>query len=283
MGVNYVKRVMTCARSDRRRPDPDPPIQSLAAWNLRSGYRLDLRKYRGPRARFDRHHHEWSDLSIILRGQVHERVGRRETTGSSLDTTFKAAGLEHSDEFEGDVEILRLRVRPAELERAFDGGDPSLSWGWRHRRVLGRHLLRLGRDASVGAEERAIDDQLIDLLALLDSAGTSAPVSAPAWTQRLESSIEDRLTGPIEVRSLAAELGLHPVYLARVVRRVFGCSVRQLIIRKRLARAIDALRGGSASLAQVALESGFSDQSHLSRWLRTQTSLTPGGLRRLPS
>jgi AraC family transcriptional regulator len=40
------------------------------------------------------------------------------------------------------------------------------------------------------------------------------------------------------------------------------------VVHLRLQRAIELLRDGRSSLAEIAARTGFADQSHLSRWVR---------------
>jgi AraC family transcriptional regulator len=49
------------------------------------------------------------------------------------------------------------------------------------------------------------------------------------------------------------------------------------VVHLRLQAAIDRIRSGM-SLAQVAADTGFSDQSHLSRWIRRVHGVPPSQL-----
>lgn len=51
---------------------------------------------------------------------------------------------------------------------------------------------------------------------------------------------------------LARELGLHPVYLARVFRRYFGCSIKQYVQQIRLRRAMEQLAATQTPLTPYA-------------------------------
>jgi AraC family transcriptional regulator len=102
--------------------------------------------------------------------------------------------------------------------------------------------------------------------------------SAPAWLQQAREVL-DSDDGRSTLGDLARRLGLHPVYLARAFRAHFGCSVGEYARRGRVARACDRL-ASDQPLSEIALESGFHDQSHFSRVFRQYTAMSPGAYRR---
>ncbi|RPF20068.1 helix-turn-helix domain-containing protein [Myceligenerans xiligouense] len=68
--------------------------------------------------------------------------------------------------------------------------------------------------------------------------------------------------------------------LDRRVRRVFGLSPRQLVLRLRVDRATHLLTSTTAPLAQVAAVAGFSDQASFTRTFARVTGETPAAFRR---
>jgi AraC family transcriptional regulator len=82
------------------------------------------------------------------------------------------------------------------------------------------------------------------------------------------------------MRELAVEANVHPVHLTRTFRRRIGVTPGAYVQRVRLERAVAQLASGS-SLAEVALASGFADQSHFSRVVRASLGVTPRQLARL--
>jgi AraC family transcriptional regulator len=83
------------------------------------------------------------------------------------------------------------------------------------------------------------------------------------------------------VADLAAEAGVHPVYLARVFRRHHRCTIAQYVRRRRLERALHELSTSRRSLAEIAIDTGFADQAHFSRAFKAHAGLTPGQFRKL--
>lgn len=87
-------------------------------------------------------------------------------------------------------------------------------------------------------------------------------------------------TGACEagVSGVAAALGLHPVYFARAYRRARGYGPASAIQIHRVNRAVSKL-GKGVSLAELAHDCGFADQSHLSRSFRKFAHALPSRLR----
>jgi AraC-like DNA-binding protein len=76
--------------------------------------------------------------------------------------------------------------------------------------------------------------------------------------------------------ALAAHVGLHPSHLARAFRAAHGCTIGAYLRRLRLDAVARALALGEASIADLANEFGFADQSHCGRAFRRWLGTTPG-------
>ncbi|HJZ58896.1 MAG TPA: helix-turn-helix transcriptional regulator, partial [Gemmataceae bacterium] len=79
---------------------------------------------------------------------------------------------------------------------------------------------------------------------------------------------------------LAAVARLSPNYFACQFRRATGLPPHQYVILRRVERAKQLLRSGTeASLAEVAADAGFSDQSQFCHHFRRLVGVTPGQFR----
>jgi len=121
----------------------------------------------------------------------------------------------------------------------------------------------------------------------LDLAGTiSAPCEAenrhvPSWVSQAAQIIRDCCSTGITVRAVANHLGIHPVHLARAFRRYFHLSPSQYVGRCRIWQARKLLVNSTLALAEIAIEVGFSDQSHLTNAFKRETAMTPAAYRSL--
>jgi AraC-like DNA-binding protein len=78
---------------------------------------------------------------------------------------------------------------------------------------------------------------------------------------------------------VASELAVSPHHLSRVFRSITGHTLARHRMRLRARLALERLADGERDLARLAAETGFADQSHLCRVIRSETDCTPGALR----
>lgn len=78
------------------------------------------------------------------------------------------------------------------------------------------------------------------------------------------------------VDELAREAGLSERSLQRLVEQRIGLSPKWLLQRRRLQDAVEALKAGRGTLAEMAADLGYADQAHFTHDFRTVTGMTPG-------
>lgn len=85
----------------------------------------------------------------------------------------------------------------------------------------------------------------------------------------------------VTVDAMAAEAELSPYHFAREFRRATGLSPWSAVLSRRLARAIDLMRGSRRPLAEIAQRSGFADSSHLAHRMKQRFGCSPTVIRSL--
>ncbi len=83
----------------------------------------------------------------------------------------------------------------------------------------------------------------------------------------------------VALGEVASAIGVHPAHLARVFRAHYGISVGEYGRRVRLAWAATEIARGHTSLATVATQAGFADQSHFTRLFKRYVGITPARYR----
>lgn len=87
--------------------------------------------------------------------------------------------------------------------------------------------------------------------------------------------VRERHQTRLTVEELASRAELSPRQLQRKFRDVFGLSAREFLVKTRLQAASDALLRTDLSLAQIAVDFGFCDQSAFTQAFRKHLGLTP--------
>jgi AraC family transcriptional regulator len=92
--------------------------------------------------------------------------------------------------------------------------------------------------------------------------------------------IEEHLDAGPTLEQMAAIAGLSPNYFAWQFKRATGLPPHQYVLDRRVERAKQFLQtGNDISLAEVAAEAGFSDQSQFSHHFKRLIGVTPGQFR----
>lgn len=92
--------------------------------------------------------------------------------------------------------------------------------------------------------------------------------------------IREHLGERLTVEELSDLAGLSPRQLHRKFREVFGLSVQEFLIKTRIQAASDAMLHSDLTIAQIATDFGFCDQSAFTQQFRKHTGLTPLKFRR---
>lgn len=92
---------------------------------------------------------------------------------------------------------------------------------------------------------------------------------------RVQDYLRANLSENVSLQYLADLVHLHPSYLLRTFHAQVGLPPHAYLTHLRVQQAKTLLRDGM-SLAQVALELGFADQSHFARHFRHLVGVTPG-------
>jgi AraC family transcriptional regulator len=106
--------------------------------------------------------------------------------------------------------------------------------------------------------------------------GTLAP-----WQQKLVTQMmRERIFEGISINKLAEACGLSAGALARGFKKSTGMSPHQWLLSRRVDLALELMTDPDISLAEIAFNAGFSDQSHFSRVFAHKMGVAPGAWRK---
>ena len=223
----------------------------------------------GPQ-RIAEHRHDWAYIGLHALGRYREEFDGGEVEMAGPSAVLHPPGRPHADEVgeEGletlTVEFDRAWLRAHGFERPL---DRSLQWsgGWTGRAA--RQLARLvGRPCSEAAIGRATS-------VFLNIAYRTEQGSVPSWVAGVNDAISRNLA--ISTQKLARSLDLNVDYLARAYRFAVGEGIHESLRRRRVEHAVTLLRRTALPLVDIALASGFCDQSHMNRCFRAVLGRTP--------
>lgn len=105
-------------------------------------------------------------------------------------------------------------------------------------------------------------------------------VFSPDVMRRVVSYIDAHLGGPMSLECMGNTVGLSPGHFARKFHHSAGESLCRFMNRRRIGASFAMLRVGGLPLVQIALDLGFSSQSHFTRLFSRLTGITPDQFRR---
>lgn len=98
--------------------------------------------------------------------------------------------------------------------------------------------------------------------------------------KRVKSHILDHLDGELSLDELAEVAGLSKYYFSRLFKEAVGMPPYEYVLEQRIAEACRRLSESEYSITEIALQTGFSGPSHLSRVFRERVGLSPSSFRK---
>jgi len=179
----------------------------------------------------------------------------------------------------------------------------------RHLRAVADHVARLPAVRPFAWPDDATLRGCLDALLLRGEAGvmgyeredaarslvlrvaTLLGAPKPEWrgdTSGFTNTVRDHLVDYIDTHlaiapsaaDLAVIVGLSPSHFARKFRVSVGMSLQRFVMQRRIQASLEMLKDRSRPLARIAMELGFSSQSHFTRMFFERTGMTPAKYRK---
>ncbi|NRF65406.1 AraC family transcriptional regulator [Aquincola sp. S2] len=258
--------------------NPSAAASHLTRWPLPGGQALEVLVSSEPERRFAPHWHaEWS-IGAVLEGRCRFACAGRAQVAEAGDLVVMPPFALHT------AGVGAQAFRMAMVYAPHDWLADRL--GWPRDRAPG--IATVTHDAAAAAAlgdaaQHAAAQPLIEVV--LATVGRLAGAPSAAWQPpavthdarieqlcRVLQAADD--AGTIDLRVLAAQVGVSREHLHRLFRSALGLSPLAYARLARIARAKTLLGEGHAA-ASVAADCGFADQAHFSRWFRRCFGVTP--------
>ncbi|MFD2942548.1 AraC family transcriptional regulator [Flavobacterium notoginsengisoli] len=104
---------------------------------------------------------------------------------------------------------------------------------------------------------------------------------SPFWVKSLHELLNDCWNENPNLQDLATVLNLNPITISKHFPKYFGCTLGEYMRRIKINRSLPLIQTKENNLTEIALECGFSDQSHFIRTFKTQTGFLPKQFQKL--
>ncbi len=234
-------------------------------------------------------------LSQPIKVEVRDEGPFRERVFSPGDLAVFPAGVTHSCRFKGEAEFMLISLDSDLIARAARAATESetselrLNWGFRDP-FIRETLANLSAACDGGrAVDRVYGESLINSLAMhlarncrqLNGhlGGSDRGLSRPQLARVMEFIQNTPHTG-ISLQAMADAAGLSPFHFSRMFKAATGASPHQYVLRRRIEVGAEMLLSRDESIAAIALELGFTDQSHFTMHFKRIHGVGPAGYRR---
>jgi len=229
------------------------------------------------------HAHSNAYLEVTLEGGYTLYRGDKAQTCQPWTVVYHPVGEVHSNSVPSTgVRILIVEIASRELpwireccpfaedSLTFEGGGPA----WFAARIY-REFTHSDEMSPL-----VIEGLVLELLAdILRRKARTSPKDAPEWLREADELIRTRFAERLTLADIASKVGIHPVHLAQEYRRHYKSTIGHRIRQLRIEQASKQMLESNASLVNVALASGFSDQSHFTVAFKNFTGTTPSAYR----
>lgn len=96
----------------------------------------------------------------------------------------------------------------------------------------------------------------------------------PHWVKQIDEILHEAFKEKLNLSDLAKIVNIHPIHLSRDFPKYFHCTLGEYLRKLKVENSLKILNEFD-SLSEVALECGFSDQSHFIRCFKKNIGITP--------
>ena len=231
-----------------------------------------------------RHAHERTSISFVLKGSFVETFGRNAQECAPFNLLIKPAGAIHEDRYGHlGAETLIIEVKPERLDLIRPLSTVLERAGVVRERAITLLAMNIYREfrAMDTASPLAIEGLVLEMLAEASRQNWHSGQSARLrWLLRAVEIMHDDFAQHLTLSKIALEVGVHPAHLARRFRQSYHSTVGDYLRKLRLEYAARELVSSDRSLAEIAILTGFYDQSHLTHAFRMHMKMTPAAFRK---
>jgi len=158
--------------------------------------------------------------------------------------------------------------------------EPDLRDPVLRRRVGQVHgaLARPGDELEAESRLTLVAERLREHLRRREPGGAGTFRRDPVLARSLRELLDEHVVDGLVLTDAATLLHAHPVHLVRAFSGAYGIAPHQYLMSRRVGRARRLLLAGR-NPAEVAAETGFYDQAHLTRHFKKLVGVTPGRYR----
>jgi AraC family transcriptional regulator len=106
-------------------------------------------------------------------------------------------------------------------------------------------------------------------------------VKKPTWVSEIDNILNDQFAENLTLDFLSKTLDIHPVHLSRDFSKYFNSGLGEYIRKLKVQKSLQLISQKKSDLTTIALDCGFSDQSHFTRCFKEINGITPSQYKKI--
>jgi len=247
-----------------------------------ASFELSDRAY-SPNFRTPRHSHKRPLFCFVIQGEYTETYGSKTRECKAPSLLFHPAGELHAEQFHASgARSFIIEVEPCWLD-----------WLRKHPSIQDELVDSFGRELELLVRKLYQEFCQMDdvshlvieglMLQIIGEASRRGPRDVsrqtPRWLNRAREVLHERFAERLKLSDVAKSVGIHPVHLAQTFHKVYKCTMGDYVRQRRIEYACRELATSEMPIVDIALATGFCDQSHFTRTFKRCTGVPPSHYR----
>lgn len=224
------------------------------------------------------HSHELAHFCFVLSGSYQEKLGVKGFDRKPTALVYYPPDVSHAEEHFSNGRHFLVEIDFSGLEKVKEYGvrlDEPVILAGENSFLLATNMYRefIDRDRLSPLALESLTTEL-----LIETSRHNLPTTKnkpPQWLARVTDFLNENYAENTGLKKLAKIAEVHPTHLARVFRQFEKCTAGDYIRKIRIEKASHQLIYSNKTLVEIALETGFSDQSHFTRSFKKINGMTP--------
>ena len=246
-------------------------------FNENASFKLNITAYQ-PGVHIADHYHENAYLSLLINGHYEEVNKKSNAEIMPGEVLFRPAGYRHANHFQQsggrclNIEFKQTGWQEVEWRKVMPAAMTVYKAGTFD--YLYRLLYFFSQDPEMSLSEEYIFSWLSA------HSDSHIPLRLP-WLPQVKAILENEFDTHHTIKSIAARVFVHPIYLARAFKEREGMTIGEYQLKMRVRKAMALLFTTTLTVTDIAFAAGFTDSSHLVRSFRFFYLTTPHRFRAL--
>jgi AraC family transcriptional regulator len=253
--------------------------QAVAA----SGFRFTEKAY-PTHLQIPKHSHELSHFCFVLSGNYQEKIERKVDERTPTNLVYYPPDTSHAEKHYSNGKHFLVEIDAGNLNRIRDYGanlNEPLSMVNNESLWLAARMYREFCEKDVFSP-LALESITTELLIFASRRQlNNNERKRPVWLEKIKEILRENYEETLTLNELADFVGVHPTHLARVFRQFERCTIGEYLRQIRVETARQKIINSKESLVEIALNTGFADQTHFTRTFKNVTGMTPTEFRNI--